>query len=350
MTDQDVHGGVYSIKCNGRKFDDEVDYVRVVQEICVPTMFEFTIPVQSMQKPWADLALDELKPGYDIEIALGRGVPTQMVAGSITMLWPELDARQESKSKLTVAGFDRMDRLRFGTHTRTFERQTDHSIFLEIGRDAGLSVKTAGNPGKAHAYLLQNDESDYDFLLRRCAQRNYELLMEGTTLVFRPSAEGLSETKTLVYYKDFDQVSLKLSIPRLGSSVTALGYDLRSGAVFKGSALASTARQRMGGKASGYEVATDVLPPSQVIFPRPDMTTLDAAQDFAEAQYARGISHFIEGTVSLCPGNVALTAGTNVELSGFEGPFDGIYYIAKSSHVYQHGDYKTQIQVCRSGI
>lgn len=350
MTDQDVHSGAYSIECNDLPFDGEVDSVRIVQEISVPAMFEFVLPVQSTENPWAAMTLKKLKPGYDVKVGLGRGAATQMVVGSITTLWPELDSRQQSKSKLTVAGFDKMDRLRFGTHTRTFAGQTDHSIAMEVARDAGLSVRTLGNPGKAHAYLLQNNESDYDFLCRRCAQRNYELLMNGTTLEFRPSAQGLSAIKTLVYYRDFERASLKLSVPRRGSSVTALGYDLRSGEVFKGSALASTARQRMDGTWTGYEIAAGVLPASQVIAPRPDMAILDAAQDFAEAQYARGMSTFIEGTVSVCPGDTALVAGTNVDLSGFEGPFNGLYYIFKSTHVYEQGRYKTEIQVGRSGV
>ena len=350
MTDLDVHSGTFSITCNGEPFDGDVDYVRVVQEVCVPTMFEFVLPVQSMENPWAAMTLKKLKPGYDVKVCLGRGMPTHMVTGSITMLWPELDASRRAKSKLTVAGFDRLDRLRFGTQTRTFAGQTDHSIVMEIARDAGLSVRTLGSPGKPHVYLIQNNESDYDFLCRRCAQRNYELLMDGTTLVFRPSAQGIDSRTALVYYKDFQRASLKLSVPRLGSSVTALGYDLRSGEVFKGNMLASNTRQRMGGKQTGYEIAAGALPASQVIVPRPDMTILDAAQDFAEAQYARGISNFIEGTVSVRPGNATLMAGTNVELSGFEGPFNGLYYIVKSVHVYSQGEYETQIDVCRSGI
>ena len=350
MTEPNVISGAFSISCNGRAFSDDIDYVRVVQEIGVPTMFEFMLPVQTMDNPWGQMTLKRLKPGYDVKVGLGRGVPTPMVTGSITTLWPELDTRQRAKSKLTVVGFDRLDRLRFGTQTRTFARQTDHSIVMEIARDAGLSVRTEGRPGKPHEYLLQNNESDYDFLCRRCAERNYEMLMDGTTLVFRPAAEGVDSGTSLLYYKDFYRASLRLSVPRLGSSVTALGYDLRSGEVFKGNVLASNARLRMGGKQTGYEIAAGVLPPSQVALPRPDLTVLDAAQDFAQAQYARGINRFIEGTVSVCPGNALLTAGINVELTGFEGPFDGLYYIVKSVHVYEQGEYETELHVRRSGI
>lgn len=350
MIDQDVHSGAFSIKCNEQSINDAVDSVRVVQEICVPTMFEFVVPVQSMDNPWAAMTLDKFKPGYDVKIGLGRGVPTTMVTGSITTLWPELDTHKGSRSKLTVVGFDRMDRLRFGKQTRTFAQQTDHSIVMEIARDAGLSVRTSGTPGKPHPYLLQNNESDYDFLCQRCAERNYELLMDGTTLEFRPSAEGVAGGPSLIYYKDFGRASLKLTVPRLGSSVTALGYDVRSGEVFKGNMLASDARQRMEGKYTGYEIAAGVLPRSDVVIPRPDMTILDSAQMFAEAQYARGISNFVEGTISVSSGNEKLVAGTSVQLSGLGGTFDGPYYIRKSEHIYSQGSYKTDITVCRSGI
>ncbi|RDU97343.1 phage late control D family protein [Trinickia dinghuensis] len=351
MSEPSLKGAAYSLVRNHKAIGLDVESIRVTHEVSTPTMFEFVVPVQSIRNPWSAMQLENMRPGDEISIALGRGSVKPMVTGDVTLLWPQVNADPGQRSKITVAGFDRMERLRFGAHTRTFVEYSDLSIMREVARTAGLSnVRMQGRPGKPLPYVLQNDESDYDFLIRRCAECDYEMLMQDTTLVFRPSAQGLGEIKALQYYKDFDRVSLKLSVPRRGSSVTVTGYDLRSGEKFEGRANGSAGQQRIAGSTTGYAAAGSVLPQSPIGFSRPDITDRDAAQDYAEAQYARGTSAFITGTVGLFRGDETLTAGTNVELLGLGGDFDGLYYISKSTHLYEQGAYQTELEVRRNGI
>ena len=351
MSEPAISSGSYSLIRNGSAFDPYVESIRVTHELSAPAMFEFVLPVQSLQAPWIGMELKIIKPGDQITIGLGRHLPEPIVTGDVTMLWPQLDASPGAASKITVAGFDCMERLRFGTHTRTFEKYTDDSIVRSVAEEAGIGfIRIEAAKGDPVPYVLQDDESDYDFLCRRCAQRNYEMLVDGTTLVLRRSAEGLDAIKPLHYYDDFDKANLKLTVPRRGSSVTVHGYDLRSGEAFEGKAATSNQRQRMDGEQTGYDIAANVLPRSPVSLQRSDITSHDMAQEVADAQRAQGISAFISGTIKLCPGDGSLTAGKNVDLVGLGGVFDGLYYISKSVHTYERGEYETELEVRRSGI
>ncbi|MGN6667264.1 MAG: phage late control D family protein [Trinickia sp.] len=351
MSEPAVSSGSYRLLRNGSPFDHYVESIRVTHELSAPAMFEFVLPVQSIREPWIGMELKSVKPGDQISISLGRRLPEPIVTGDVTMLWPQLDASRGAMSKIMVAGFDCMERLRFGTHTRTFEKYTDNSIMRSVAEQAGIGlIRIEGVAGKPIPYVLQDDESDYEFLGRRCAQRNYEMLVDGTTLVLRPSVEGLDAIKPLRYYEDFDKANLRLTVPRRGSSVSVHGYDLRSGESFEGKAQTSNLRQRMDGEQTGYDLAANVLPRSPVSLQRSDIASHDMAQEVADAQRARGISSFISGTIHLCPGDDSLTAGKNVDLVGMGGVFDGLYYISKSVHTYERGEYETELEVRRSGI
>ncbi len=352
MSEPAISSGSYLLMRNGSPFSEYVESIRVTHELSAPAMFEFVLPVQSLRTPWVGMDLESIKPGDQIEISLGRQLPKPIVSGDVTMLWPQLNASPGAASKIMVAGFDCMERLRFGTHTRTFENYSDSSIARSVAEGASIGfIRIEGPADKPIPYVLQDDESNYDFLSRRCAQRNYEMLVDGTTLVLRPSAEGLdATTPPLRYYKDFDRADLKLTVPRRGSTVTVHGYDLRSGEAFEGKAATPSLRQRMDGDQTGYDVADKVLPRSPISLQRSDIASHDRAQEVADAQRARGISAFISGTIKLCPGKDNLTAGKNIDLVGIGGVFDGLYYISKSVHTYERGEYETELEVRRSGI
>ena len=354
MSEPLVKGGVYNLTCNGIPITKEIKTIRVTKEICVPTMFEVVVPAESSDDPWWGMRLDEFKPGDEIAIGLGVGMPKLLVTGRITKIWPDLHGQCDARSVVTIAGFDDMVRFRFGTHTRTFEQQTSHSIVTEIASEVGLAVELAveaeGHEGSVYSFVMQNNESDYTFLRRLCAELDYEMLMSGPRLLFRPSAEGLGIVKTLVYYEDFEAASLELTVPERGSSVQAFGYDTEIGAAFEVTEDSGTPRQQMKGRETGYQMAGSSFPSSGVAFERPDLDNREAAQEFAKSQYSRGISSFIEGRLKLCSGDASLSAGMNIELKGLGGRFNGSYYIYKSEYGYSNGRFSTELMVRRSGI
>jgi phage protein D len=327
-----------------QKLIDAICSVRVVKEINVPSMFELTLTMQSAEGVWQNGNLEQFKPGDEFSIKLGLDKPRELMIGRITAIEPSYG----DYSTVMVRGFDAMHSLRFGTHTRTFLKQSEHGIVAEVARSAKLTVTTKGKPGAVYPYVLQNNESNYAFLLKRCAQCNYELMIDGKTLIFRPSAQGDSSVRTLKFPADVDALDLALNVPTLGASVKAVGYDIATNRAITAEASSPTSREKMGGKQTGYDVAGQ-FPPSATVVERLDMSSPQALEDLAKAHYEQYLSGFIQGTARLV-GDPQVTAGVNIKLDGLSERFDGIYYVTASTHSYVDTAYSTEIALKRSGI
>src|SRR5207247_109569 len=92
---------------------------------------------------------------------------------------------------LTVRGFDCLHGLQRGRWTRTFTQQKDSDVAERIASERHLSSDVVDS-GVTHEYLVQANETDFEFLSRRAAAIGYELRGRDRTLSFRPreSATG----------------------------------------------------------------------------------------------------------------------------------------------------------------
>lgn len=345
-----VQTGAFKILKNRTELSASM--VAAIQNVCVqdeinmPAMFSFTLSIMSSSGAWQDVDLDAFKPGDDITIFLGLDSHMQqLISGNITAIEPHFS----QYSTATIRGFDRMYRLKFGTRTKTYSNLNDNDLVTQVAQSCGLTVKLGGNPPEINTYVLQNNLSNYDFLRQRCEQIDYELLMSGTTLLFRPSAEGGNPKRTLNYPKDLSDVSLNLRIPTMGDEVKVTGYDIESNQAITATASSGTASDSMGGQETGYQAASD-FPDSSILLEQPNISNAEALQAVANAQYQRNLCSFIEGNASIV-GDPVLVAGVNIKLTGLSTNFDGIYYITSSTHRFDNDNgYTTDIKLRRSGI
>lgn len=318
--------------------------VQVVDEINLPSMFSFTLSARSERGSWQAVDLDVFSPGDEITIFLGLDSAQEMITGNVTAVEPSF----AEYSSVTIRGFDRMVRLRFGTHTRTFVGLGENEMVEQVARSAGLTAQLDGSPGTVNDYVLQNNQTNYDFLLQRCELLDYELLMNGTALVFRPSAEGTGPTRTLGYPRDLARIALNLKVPTQGDTVKVTGYDIETNQYISVESGAGGPAASMGGSRNGYQEAAD-FPDSAIAIERPDIRTPEALQEVADARYQRGLNSFIEGTASL-KGDASLTAGVNLKLTGMSDRFNGTYYVTRSTHAFDDDTgYRTELDLRRTG-
>lgn len=318
--------------------------VQVRNEINMPGMFDFTFSMMSEGGNWQGINLDTFKPGDDITIQLGLDRLQTVIIGEITAIEPRFGAY----SAATIRGFDRMYRLQFGNHTRVFENLSDNDIVSQVAGAAGLAVSARGTRTEINSYVQQRRQSNYQFLLKRGAQINHELLMDGTTLVFRPSAEGQSPVRTLEFPRDVEQVDLDLKVPTQGSTVTVRSFDPATNQPISATSRAGGPSDRMGGRQNGYGMADD-FPDSAITIEQLSITSVEALQVVADAQYQANLNRFIQGSATLV-GDPNLNAGVNIRLKGLSPRFDGIYYVTAATHRYDDkSGYTTEIRLRRTG-
>lgn len=321
-----------------------VHTVEVSNEINVPGMFSFKFNMMSQKGNWQGADLDVFKPGDQISIQMGLGQTKPLITGQIFSIDPSFDAY----SVATISGFDTMANLRFGNHTKIFLQRNENQIAVEVAESSKVRISTPGTPVTLNPYVWQRQQTNYRFLLSRCELLNYELVVNDATLLFRPSAEGLSALKTLAFPRDVKRVNLHLRVPTEGSQVQMLGFDPATNQVIRAQSDPNTVRARMGGSESGYDFI-EAFPNAAITVTDPTIDKVEALQARANAQYMQNLNRFIEGDLEL-EGDPTLVAGVNIRLSGLSQRFDGIYYVRSSKHSYDDSTgYHTTLQLRRTG-
>lgn len=340
----------------------------ITQEINTPTMCQLVFDVN---EHWGKEDYDQFVPGSRLKMMSQAALEASLVPMYVSGM--KLEAK-DGRMTLTVTGFDKLHFLRLGAYTKSFiktggDGMTDEEIFTELVssiRSLGLSVNglnTVPNP-----YVLQDNESNYDFLMRRCRESNYECWIEAKKSierlvvrgnVFPPPGQQSSGPRPigpkLALKRDIEKLTLEMRVPTVGSSVKSLGYDVSAGEWTTGycdqSASTDETRETRPGRRTGFQAAGAAqFPPSPTTLRRPDLTTSASLDFVAGAERTRLQELFVKGDVTLRFVNYEASAGVNVDIAGTNAQFDGQYCVTKSTHNFDGKNNYTVLELRRSGI
>jgi phage protein D len=168
------------INCSLLSVEPETHVTNIVvdDDTELPSMFSFELvnsEWDTKDLQWIDEQQELFVIGNAVDIKLGYGDNLEtIISGEITTLEPEFNFNR--LPRLTVRGYDRRHRLQRGRNTRTFVQQKDSDIAEIIARDAGLTPKTADSK-VIHPYILQANQTDWDFLQERARRIQYEVVV-----------------------------------------------------------------------------------------------------------------------------------------------------------------------------
>lgn len=340
----------YKILLNGselsKEFMTSVIEITIEDEINLPSLFSIKLNMVDYKNgKWQGIDLKAFKPGDKISVSIGLDEVKPVISGEIT----SLDLNLCEHSQLEIRGYDLLHRLRMGTRNKVFTKKKDSEIASEIAREHGLTVE-AEDTKTVYDYIFQNNVSNYEFLLKRAANLDYEIYVEDKKLYFVKSrAPKASELPELKYRKDFDQLTLELRALTRGSTIEVRGWDVKEKKEIKVSAKKGDETTKMGGSESGFELSAKSLEESPVAVPVENLVDRSEAQSIATAQYNSLLREFITGE-GKCWGNPLLRAGKTVKLSGIDERFSGSYYIVSTVHSINSEGYTTIFKVKRTGI
>ncbi len=349
MTEEATTVPKIEIKMDGSPLSDEIvtsiTDVTVEEELNLPGMFSFKFGIADFEQgEWREIDLDTFKPGNEIKISMGLDTPVELMIGEITALEPVF----EEYSVMTVRGFDRMHRLRFGAERRSFTEMKDSDIASSIASDIGLTAE-AEDTQTVHPYIFQNNLSNYDFLIERAKRIGYELIVDDKTLVFRGSQEDMSPELTFRYGIDIQSFSPRLKTLVEGSEIEVRGWDIKKKEVITSSAEGGSEISKMGGQETGYDVSEGSFSPSKIALIEEAVVDSADAENIAKAKYNVLLKEFINGD-GKCGGNPAVRPGKTIEITGVGERFSGAYYVVSAVHSYSGGDYSTTFKVRRTGL
>ena len=344
-----LSGGTYKITLNGSELSGELfqgmERIVVEDEVNLPAMFVLTFNIVNfIDGAYRGIDLETFKLDDEIKVFMGMDQTEEMMVGEITALEPTFGAH----SSMEIRGFDRLHKLRFGRFRRSFLEMKDSDIASSIASDVGLSPDVE-DTGTTHAYLFQNNQTNYEFLRSRAKRIDYEMTVLDKTFLFKPSQEDKSPEITLENGIDLESFTTRLKVITEGSEVEVRGWDGTSKEEISSTAAGGSERSKMGGKESGFEISEAVSSSPVAIV---DNAVVDAtdAENLGKAHYNKMIKQFISGE-GISHGNPHIRAGKTIEIKGIGERFSGAYYVTSSKHTFTvGGSYTTKFKVRRTGI
>ena len=336
---------------NGAPVSDSV--LRYVEDVLVddsvelPSMFSFTMTssdAQGQDAPWIDDSLFSIGSVVEIKMGADQSV-TSMIIGEITALQPEFTLSR--LPLLRVEGFDRRHRLQRGRKTRTFLNKKDSDIASQIGGEAGLSV-TATDSATTLDYVLQANQTDWEFLCERARLIRYGVVVQDKTLFFQPVGNAESEVLTLDIRQDLLEFYPRLSSVGLATNVRLQSWSVKDKAAVLGNSSAGDEVSTMGGQSSGAAIVGAAFGDAiDIVSDRPVSAQAEADQ-IAKARFNELVLGLITGE-GLARGRTDLRAGKVIKIDGIGSRFGGQYYVTSAIHRYSPASgYVTEFTVRRN--
>ncbi|KYC43638.1 hypothetical protein WA1_00240 [Scytonema hofmannii PCC 7110] len=329
---------------SNQSFDAFSHIVRIIvdDDTELPSMFamEFT-SAEDSENLWLNNN-NLFVIGAEVKIQLGYGdIIETVIIGEITGLEPRFSV--SDPLSLIVRGYDRRHRLQRGRKTRSFVDGRDSAIASRIAQEVGLSSAVTDS-SVLHPYVLQANQTDWEFLQQRAKQIQYEVVVENKTLFFRPVGNGKNADLSLSLDDYLLEFCPYLSSVGQVNQVTVRGWDFQQNAVISGNSSTVTS---MGGRQNGAQLSQQAFGNAIAqISNHPIMSQAEADQ-LAVAQLNRTTLNLIAGE-GVCLGCTDLRAGRVIEITDIGDRFSGRYYVTSVSHRYSYEGYYTHFCVRRN--
>ncbi len=340
----------YKVLLDGRELEPEaaLDVIEVSVRDAVVGSDLFTVMINAWDSTRQELKwLDDprFREGVELELQLGYvDAMSPRMTGEIAALEPEFP--EGEAPRLRLLGYDRLHRFQRGRKTRSFTHVKDSEIAERIARELGLRADVQDSQ-VVHEYVLQQNQTDVDFLCQRARRIRYEVTVEDRTLSFHETTNARAEVLTLEY-----GFTLKSFYPRLTtvgqvSEVEVRGWDPKTKEAIVAQARSGDELTTMGGSALGVVAAENAFfATTAAIVERPVASAGEALQ-MARARFREMALGFVTGELTAI-GDPALRAGTVVKLTGLGPRFSGPYYVIASEHRVDAMGYITTCTVERN--
>ena len=181
----------------------------------------FWLHLSDIDRKWTKQ--DKFKPGTAIEIKLGFiGALKSVCKGEVSNL--EIVLTPDGPTRLVIAGVDKGHSFDKGTVTKTYKDVKDSDLASQIAQRHGLTAD-ADDSVVVHDYVIQNNLSDYDFLMQRAALAGYRMYVDDKKLLFKKPKLGDPPSATLTWKENIGRFIQEVNTFDQVSKITTTGWD-----------------------------------------------------------------------------------------------------------------------------
>jgi phage protein D len=279
---------------------------------------------------------------------IGEEAGELLIAGEVTGLEAEFDA---SGSHLIVRGYDHSHRLHRGRRTETYRNVTDSDVARTVAQRAGLELGRINETATVHRLVSQANVSDWELVFTRAREIGHEIgVVDGKFEFRKPPDAGEAPEAGDLASKDPLQLVLGADLVSFGARVTSAdqvkqvtvrGWDPDRKEAVVGTAPARTVSASLPLEPS--DLASRFGDPTHVSVDRP-LSSQEEVDESAKAIAEQIASSFAEAE-GIAHGNPKLRAGASISVGLTGAPFEGLYTVTSSRHVFGTEGYRTHFVV-----
>jgi phage protein D len=278
-----------------------------------------------------------LAPGKALGVSgEAGGQPPFLFDGEIVEIEPRFDLHIQH---LLIRAFDRRHRLARGRHVRSFQNVSDADLVQQLAQEVQLEAQVSA-ASQVHPYVLQNNQTNFEFLRARAAALGNVFFVRGKTLHCEP-LRASGQPVTLERGTSLHEFRPRLTTLEQVDEVTVRGWDPDAKRDIVGEAQQGGVSPHVGESRSGGDLAHGAFSVSakRLVTDRAIRTQTEADR-LAQAELDRVSGRFIEAE-GRCAGNPAIVAGSSIKVEQVGQRFGGTYFVTRALHVYRASEQYT---------
>lgn len=325
-----------------QEFMDALVEIVVDSSLHLPDMF--TILLRDSELQWVDDFRLDIGKEVEIRARTGEeqgGQEGTLIQGEITALEPNFSG--EGRTTLLVRGYDKSHRLHRGKQTRTFLQVSDSDLASRIAREVNLTADV-DTTNITYDYVLQNNQTNMEFLLARAERIGYQVYAAEGSLYFKAgdySQRGgpeLSLGETLRTFRPCWKATHQ------ADQMTVKGWDPKGKEAITGQATPNRSLNQGGMMQTGGDTANRAFGSAEAVVVNQPVFTTDEANALATGLSNDISREFVEAE-GVCAGDPRVKAGWKVTIEGVGRRFSGEYFVTSATHVYNESGYETTFSI-----
>jgi uncharacterized protein involved in type VI secretion and phage assembly len=327
---------IFSVRIDGAeltaKENDAVHEIKITDWLRLPDVCTVAVGYQAdAQRGFADLDGSAFKVGAALEVKLGSTEETTtqtLFKGEIVTVEPTFQAGHVA---MVVRAYDRSHRMMRSRKQRTFLDQTISDIVTSVAGDSGISVDAASSGG-ALDFVLQHNETDWDFVWRLAKRIGFEFICEDTKAEFKkpdPNAEAVS----LEYPDDLYEFRPRLTAVQQVEKVVVRGFDLKTK---QSVTRTKTSPEQVTSAGIERKAMVSAFPGASLEIAGQSFNKTEEADSMAQAALDQLANAYLAAE-GACFGDPRIKAGVKLEVTGIGSKYSGTYRVAKAVHSISGG-------------
>ena len=207
-----------------------------------------------------NLMKDFLFDGKEVEIAdHSGGEDSTIFVGEVSSFGLDLGFLAPGAPPFAVIrGYDKSHRLHRNRRTETYIKSKYSDVAAKVAREAGLQLEADSTSG-VHDYIIQSNETDWEFLWRLARTVGYELYFEAGKLSFKRPRQRRGEALKLKWGDTLQQFKVSASTVFQTSEVVVRSWDVEKKEAIVGKATSGEGHPAIGDGRSGSAQAQNAF-------------------------------------------------------------------------------------------